>query len=54
MTTDVINLPEDIEISKGFDIVDLFEYHEDVPIHPGCNPRLSSFEEKGTDVGQGS
>ncbi|KAF7151726.1 hypothetical protein RHSIM_Rhsim02G0024000 [Rhododendron simsii] len=49
----VVDLPEDLAISKTFNIQDLFEYHSipDVAI-PIVNSRASFFKEGETDVEQ--
>lgn len=49
-----MDLSENIGISKPINIADVHEFHEDVPIYPGPSSRTSSFEEKGTAVGQES
>src|SRR3954467_11857618 len=48
----VIYLLESMGISRTFNVADLHEFHEDVPIYPDFSSWSSSFEEEGIDTGQ--
>lgn len=43
----VIDILEDMGILKTFNLADLHEFHEDVPIYLVHGLRMSSFEEGG-------
>lgn len=49
---DMIDLPEDMRITKKFNITDLHEFCEVVTLYPDYRLRMSSFEEERTDEGQ--
>jgi len=46
----VIDLPNDMAMSKIFNLVDLYAYYPTKQLYPEYNLRASSFEEGGTDV----
>lgn len=48
----VVGLLEDIGILKTFNVVDLHEFHKDVPIYPDHSSRMSYFEDEVTDKEQ--
>lgn len=48
----VIDLSEDMLISKIFNVADLHKFHKDVSLYPDHVLRESSFEEDGTNEGQ--
>ena len=47
----VVDLPSDMAISKTLNVADLHEYYPTKKLYPDDNLRTSSFEERGTDVG---
>ena len=47
----VVDLPSDMAISKTLNVTDLHEYYPTKKLYPDDNLRTSSFEERGTDVG---
>lgn len=48
----MINLPEDLWISKTFNVADFHEFHKDVPSYPDFSSSLSSFQEEGSATRQ--
>lgn len=48
----MIDLLEDMRISKTVNVVDLYEFLEDVPLNLYPSSRRSFFEEGETDEGQ--
>lgn len=48
----MIELLEDMGISMTFNVVDLREFHKNVPLYPESSSRTSFFEDEWTDEGQ--
>jgi hypothetical protein len=46
----ILQLPDDWNISNTFNVADLLEYHEDVPLYSYNSGRVC-FQEEETDVG---
>ena len=46
----VVDLLNDMTVSKTFSVTDLYAYHPSKKLYPEYNSRASSFEEGGTDV----
>ena len=47
----IVDLSNNMSMSKTFNVVDLYDYHPTRQLYPDYNSRTSSFEEGGSDVG---
>jgi len=47
----IVDLWSNMEMSKAFNVVDLYDHHPPNQLYPDDNLRTSSFEEGGTDAG---
>ena len=48
----MIDLPESMNISRSFNVFDLYEYCEEATLYPDDDLRTSSLQKGDTDVGE--